>query len=70
MPLLNPPNQHLPPHLREVCAILARGILRLRSRTTGENDPTEGPDADQGDSSLHFPPPQRRHADPTNRRPA
>ena len=25
-------NTHLPPHLREVCDILARGLLRLRSR--------------------------------------
>ena len=27
------PNPHLPPHLREVCALLAAGLLRLRSRT-------------------------------------
>eukprot|EP01031_Cornospumella_fuschlensis_P050602 gene50602-61896_t len=25
-------NAHLPPHLREVCSILARGLVRLRSR--------------------------------------
>ena len=24
---------HLPPHLREVCALLALGLLRLRART-------------------------------------
>ena len=38
MPQLNPPNLHLPPHLREVCAILARGLARLRSRDAEEND--------------------------------
>jgi len=27
------PNLHLPPHLREICAILAAGLLRLRSRS-------------------------------------
>ena len=35
MPLDNvsiSPNPHLPPHLREICDILARGLLRLRSR--------------------------------------
>ena len=26
------PNLHLPPHLREVCDILAAGLVRLRSR--------------------------------------
>ena len=30
------PNPHLPPHLREVCALLAAGLLRLRSRTAEE----------------------------------
>ncbi len=29
---------HLPPHLREVCAILARGIVRLRSRSIAAID--------------------------------
>jgi len=29
MPPPNPANLHLPPHLREVCAILAAGLVRL-----------------------------------------
>jgi hypothetical protein len=45
------PNPQLPPHLREVCDILARGLLRLRSRgmpaeTTGTTD--------RRDIPLHF----------------
>ena len=54
-------NPHLPPHLREVCDILARGLLRLRSRAA------EKP-ADQGEPLLHFSAPQRLHANRTNRR--
>jgi len=53
-------NPHLPAHLREVCDILARGLLRLRSRTSGKP-------ADRGERLLHFSPPQRLHANPTNR---
>jgi len=58
-------NAHLPPHLREVCAILAAGLLRLRSRAA-EEAACEA--ADQGDRLLHFPAPQRLHANRTNRR--
>ena len=61
------PNPHLPPHLREVCSILAAGLLRLRSRAA-EDDAREA--ADQGERLLHFPAPQRLHANRTNRRPA
>ena len=43
--------RHLPPHLRDVCQILAAGLLRLRSRTTEEFARDLGGD---GDSSLHF----------------
>jgi hypothetical protein len=68
MPPPNPPNTHLPPHLREVCAILARGILRLRSRAVTETGATDASGADQGESSLHFPPPQRVCANRRNRR--
>jgi hypothetical protein len=56
-------NPHLPAHLREVCEILARGLLRLRSRA-GEKA------ADRGERLLHFSAPQRLHANPTNRRDA
>lgn len=41
---------HLPPHLREVCQILAAGLVRLLSRTA------EGFDRDaagRGETSLH-----------------
>ena len=55
------PTPQLPPHLREVCDILARGLLRLRSRgmpaeTTGTTD--------RRDIPLHFTAHQRRHATP------
>ena len=61
MPPPAPLNPHLPPHLREVCDILARGLLRLRSRTA-EQAAHEA--ADRGERLLHFPAPQRRHANP------
>jgi hypothetical protein len=60
-------NAHLPPHLREVCDLLARGLLRLSSRTAEE---LARDTADRGDWLLHFPAPQRRHANRTNRRSA
>ena len=53
------PNPQLPPHLREVCDIIARGLLRLRSRAA----PAESADtADRRDIPLHFTAKQRRHA--------
>ena len=56
-----PTNPHLPPHLREVCDILARGLLRLRSRAA----PPEAPaPVDSGEIRLHFQAPQRRYANP------
>jgi hypothetical protein len=56
-----PINPHLSPHLCEVCQILARGLLRLRSRAAEE--------AVRAASServvrLHTVPRQRRHANP------
>ena len=65
MPQLTPPNLHLPLHLREVCAFLARGLVRLRSRDAEEA--TRQTD-DPGDNSLRDTAPQRRHANPTSRR--
>jgi len=65
MPPPNPPNTHLPPHLREVCAILARGLVRLRSRAAEAKAPK--PVAD-GEFRLHSVPPQRVCANPRNRR--
>ena len=61
LPAGPPPNPHLPPHLREVCDILARGLLRLRSRGA----PVESAEtADRRDIPLHFIAKQRRHATP------
>ena len=63
----NPLNPHLPPHLREVCDLLARGLLRLRSRAAekGARDA-----ADRGERPLHFSASQRLHANRTTRRDA
>jgi hypothetical protein len=62
-----PANLHLPPHLREVCEILARGMLRLRSRAAEE---AARDSADCGERLLHFSATQRLHANRTNRRDA
>jgi hypothetical protein len=58
-------NTHLPPHLREVCDILARGLVRLRSRAAAREAPLP---AASGEIRLHFPAPQRPDANRTNRR--
>ena len=55
------PNPHLPPHLREVCDILARGLLRLRSRVGQGATPDP---ANTGEICLHFTAHQRRDANP------
>lgn len=47
-------NPCLPPHLREVCAILAAGLLRLRRRTTEELARDVAQAAAGGEISLHF----------------
>ena len=57
--------QHLPPHLREVCQILAMGVLRLRSRDATVASQTT---SENGDFSLHFHPDQSGHAQPDRRR--
>jgi hypothetical protein len=67
MPLPSHANHHLPPHLREVCGILAAGLLRLRSRAAEE---AARETSDQGERGLHFPAPQRLDANRTDRRPA
>ena len=62
------PNPHLPPHLREVCALLAAGLLRLRSRTAEDLARDAALQArDLGESSLHLPPDQSGHATPNRR---
>ena len=60
-----PINCRLPPHLREVCDLLARGLLRLRSRAA-EEAARDG--AERGERLLHFSARQRLHANPTKRR--
>ena len=54
-------NTHPPTYLREVCDILARGLLRLRSRATAREAPAP---VDSRDIRLHFQAPQRRYANP------
>jgi len=58
-----PINPHLPPHLREICAILAAGLVRLRSRSA-----EQAARAASGEAlfRLHTVPTQRRCADPDN----
>ena len=64
MPLPTP-NAYLPPHLREVCDLLARGLLRLRSRSV----PAEAPAVeDESGVRLHSLPRQRLRANPIPRR--
>ena len=55
---------HLPPDLREVCAILALGILRLHSRTAVECAEFSAEGRERGDIRLHSTARQRRHANP------
>jgi hypothetical protein len=62
-----PPLHHLPPHLREVCIILAAGLVRLRSRTAEDFARDLGAD---GESSLHFTADQSVCVTPRKRRSA
>ncbi len=59
---------HLPPHLREVCALLAAGLLRLLGRAAEDQARDAALHArDLGESSLHSPPGQSGHATPNRR---
>jgi hypothetical protein len=58
---------HLPPHLREVCQLLAVGLVRLRSRTADDIARDLGV---HGESSLHTDRDQSVSSNRTNRRPA
>lgn len=58
---------HLPPHLREICQILAAGLVRLRSRTAEDFAAAANCDA-AGESSLHFTADQSVCANRTSRR--
>ena len=55
---------HLPPHLREICTVLAVGLVRLRSRTIEDIEREQGV---HGESSLHFRSDQSGHANPTRK---
>jgi hypothetical protein len=44
---------HMPPHLREVCSILAAGLLRLRSRTAEDLARDAEQARGSGDVPLH-----------------
>ena len=61
---LSGPNAMSPAHMSqaerigEICAILGRGLVRLKARC--QSRPISD---DCGDSCLDFPPHQRRHAD-------
>lgn len=60
-------NAHLPPHLREVCSVLARGLVRLRSRAA-EDDARDAEIArGAGDVRLHSTAHQRLHANPNRK---
>ena len=54
--------------LAEVCAILARGLVRLRSRAAEDLARDAVQTRGDGESSLHFPAHQRGHANRTRRR--
>ena len=62
------PNPHLPPHLRELCSILATGIVRLRCRTAEELARDAAQARADGETSLHFTAHQSGHADAPSRR--
>jgi hypothetical protein len=55
------PNPQLPPHLREVCDIIARGLVRLRSRGM-QVEATDT--ADSREILLHFTARLRSHVTP------
>ena len=57
-------NAHLPPHLREVCGILAAGLVRLRSRAAEDDVQNTDQARGLGEVRLHSTAHQRRHANP------
>lgn len=60
----DPALRYLPPHLREVCAILAAGLVRLRCRTAEDFARDAARAGGSGESSLHFTAGQSVHVDP------
>ena len=65
---MKPDLRHLPPHLREVCTILAAGLIRLRRRNEEEATQHSAGRQELGDGSLHFLADQSVCANRTNRR--
>ena len=61
-------NRHLKPHLRELCSILAGGIVRLRRRTAEELARDAALMGLDKETSLHFTADQSGHADAKRRR--
>ena len=57
-------NAHLPPHLREVCGILAAGLVRLRSRAAEADVQNTDQARGLGEVRLHSTAHQRLHANP------
>jgi hypothetical protein len=60
-------NGHLPPHLREVCAILAIALVRLSGDSAEKLVRDAARAAAEPESSLHFVAHQSAHANPTRR---
>ena len=56
--------QPLPPHLQEVCGILARGLIRLRAQRQKSSELS----GDGGESPLDFIANQSGHANPSRKR--
>jgi len=67
MPKPNAANHHLPPHLREVCSILAAGLVRLRSRDTEDHARDAEMAGEARDIRLHSTARQRLHANPNRK---
>lgn len=67
MPSPTAVNLHLPPHLREVCAIVAAGLLRLRSRAAEDLARDAEIARGAGDVRLHSTARQRLHVNPNRK---
>ena len=67
-PLARPQVPHLPPHLREVCAIFAAGLVRLRRHTAEEVGGGRGQVGGEAEVLLHFRSDQSAHAEQIPRR--
>ena len=61
---------HIPPHLREVCVVLAAGFVRLRRHTSDEVGDDLGQVGGEAEVLLHFRSDQSGHAEQIPRRDA